>query len=162
MAIVLARVDNRLVHGQVLESWVPYVQADYIVVVDDAVAEDPFRRQLMLAVIPSTLDAQICSHADVQQLCQSGLIDQHNVLLLFSSPEDALRAYQEGLLFSKLNLGNMHAEEGKRCVSRTLSFGSDDVVTLERLARLGVVISAQCIPTDRALCWDCQCEELRG
>lgn len=162
MSIVLARVDNRLVHGQVLESWVPYVQADYIVVVDDTLANDPFRRQLIHSVVPGTLGVKICSHDDVANVCQSDLIDGHNVLLLFSSPQDALSAYREGLRFSTLNLGNMHAAEGKRCISRTLAFGSQDVENLEQIADLGVEISAQCIPTDRALCWDCQCEELRG
>lgn len=162
MSIVLARVDNRLIHGQVLEAWVPYVDADYIVVVDDAVAHDLFRKQLMQAVVPADIGVEICSHDQVSRFCQGPVIDQHRVLILFATPEDALSGYREGLQYAELNLGNMHAQEGKRCISRTLAFGPDDVANLEQISRQGVVISAQCIPTDRSLCWDCQCEELKA
>nr|WP_320050639.1 PTS sugar transporter subunit IIB [uncultured Desulfuromonas sp.] len=162
MSIVLARVDNRLIHGQVLEAWVPYVQADCLIVVDDTVSQDPFRKQLMIAVVPGELTVEVCSHSEVEQLCHGHLVESRNVILLFATPQDALLAYQEGLHFASLNLGNMHACEGKRCISRTLFVDSHDQEYLNTLCEHGVVISAQCIPTDRALKWDCQYEELKG
>ncbi|EAT16716.1 PTS sugar transporter subunit IIB [Desulfuromonas acetoxidans] len=162
MSIVLARVDNRLIHGQVLEAWVPHVQADCLIVVDDVVAQDPFRKQLMVAVVPGELDVEVCSHAEVDQLCSAHLLDSRNVIVLFSTPQDALQAYREGIHFTRLNLGNMHAQEGKRCLSRTLFVGPEDQDDLNALCQLGVMISAQCIPTDRAMRWDCHDEELKG
>ncbi|PLX96856.1 MAG: hypothetical protein C0620_01760 [Desulfuromonas sp.] len=162
MAIVLARVDNRLIHGQVLEAWVPFVQADCLVVVDDVVAQDPFRKHLMIAVVPGELTVEVCSHAEVAQLCHNSAMMAKNVIVLFSTPHDALQAFRDGMHFPSLNLGNMHAEEGKRCISRTLFIDVNDQENLNTLSGLGVTISAQCIPSDRALLWDCQDEELKG
>lgn len=161
MAIVLARVDNRLIHGQVLESWVPYVRANYIVVIDDIVANDTFRSQLMKAVVPSTLKLQICSHAQIPALALNPELDNANVLVLFADPCSALQAYLKGFVFKALNLGNMHVGAHKCCISKTLYMDANDVQALEQLAQRGVDISAQCIPTDRVLHWDCNCRSLR-
>ncbi len=161
MSIVLARVDNRLIHGQVLESWIPYVLANYIIVIDDIVANDTFRSQLMMAVVPSTLKLQICSHAQIAELCNNPELDKANVMVLFANPCSALQAYLKGFVFKALNLGNMHVGEHKCCISKTLYMDTDDLQALEQLARRGVDISAQCIPTDRVLHWDCNCCSLR-
>ena len=156
MSIVLARVDNRLIHGQILESWVPYVRANYIVVVDDDVANDSFRRLLMTSVVPSTIKIDICSQQQLISLCHSSQIQDENTLVLFANPASALRAYRNGCRFRALNLGNMHVGTQKCCISNTLYMDSEDMHNLELLVQFGVDISAQCVPTDRALHWDCQ------
>lgn len=160
MSVVLARVDNRLIHGQVLEAWIPHVHADYIIVVNDAIANDPFRRQLMLGCVPDYLQVKICSLDELPALSQCHLERRHNLLLLFATPQDALSAYENGLEFTRLNLGNMHLEQGKRCISRTLAVDENDMQILDRFTAMGVQVTAQCVPSDRAQCWDCTCHEL--
>ncbi len=161
MSVVLTRVDNRLIHGQILEAWLPHVHADHIIVVEDSVANDPFQCQLMAAVVPSTIKVDICSHQQFAELWQSGSIDNDKLLLLFANPASALLAYRDGCHFATLNLGNMHVGAQKCCISKTLYMDDDDLQTLEELSNLGVDVSAQCIPTDRALAWDCHCNGLR-
>ncbi len=160
MSVVLARVDNRLIHGQVLEAWIPYVRADYILVVNDAVAKDSFRKQLMLSCVPRNLQVKICSLAELPALSQCHLELKHNLLVLFASPQDAFSAYENGLEFSRLNLGNMHLEQGKRCISRTLAVDESDTSVLDRFTQLGVEVTAQCVPSDRVQYWDCKCHDL--
>lgn len=162
MSIVLVRVDNRLIHGQVLEAWLPHVQADSIVVVDDVIAQDAFRKQLMLAVVPQTVRVDIYSHEQFNQDAQLAVCQGAKTLVLFSTPADALKAYLSGFHFTALNLGNMHIGPQKCCISQTLYADSDDLADLEKLTDLGVDLCAQCIPTDRVLHWDCHCKELRG
>lgn len=162
MSIVLVRVDNRLIHGQVLEAWLPHVQADYIVVVDDVIAQDPFRKQLMLAVVPSTVRVDIYSHKQFDQATQLTVCQGAKTLVLFSTPADALKAYRNGFQFPVLNLGNMHVGPKKCCISQTLYADCDDLADLDQLTALGVDLCAQCIPTDRVLHWDCHCKELRA
>lgn len=160
MSVVLARVDNRLIHGQVLEAWIPYVYADYIIVVNDAIANDPFRKQLMLGCVPDNLQVKICSLDELPALTKRHLERRHNLLLLFATPQDALSAYENGLKFSRLNLGNMHVKQGKRCISTTLAVDEKDMQILDRFAAMGVEVIAQSVPSDRAKCWDCTCHEL--
>lgn len=162
MSIVLVRVDNRLIHGQVLEAWLPHVQADSIVVVDDVIAQDPFRKQLMLAVVPSSVEVAIYSHQQFDETIQEAVCQSGKTLVLFSTPADALKAYRQGFHFSVLNLGNMHVGPKKCCISQTLYADGNDLADLEQLTELGVDLCAQCIPTDRVLHWDCHCKELRA
>ncbi|OQY19988.1 MAG: hypothetical protein B6I36_02685 [Desulfobacteraceae bacterium 4572_35.1] len=161
MSIVLVRVDNRLIHGQVLEAWVPYLKADHILVVDDDVASDCFRRKLMESVAPSTLKVVICSHEQLLSICENNEMAQAKVLVLFADPVNALQAYRQGFNFKTLNLGNMHIGEHKCCISKTLYMGDDDFMALEQLSLFGVDITAQCVPTDHILHWDCDCCKLR-
>lgn len=162
MSIALVRVDNRLIHGQVLEAWLPYVQADTIIVVDDVIANDPFRKQLMIAVVPKTIRVDVFSHDQISCVTQSAHDNNSKILVLFSTPGDALKAYRGGFHFTALNLGNMHIGPQKCCISQTLYVDRDDMNDLAQLVELGVDICAQCIPTDRILHWDCHCKELRA
>ncbi|HKK01036.1 MAG TPA: PTS sugar transporter subunit IIB [Desulfuromonadales bacterium] len=153
MSIVLTRIDNRLIHGQVLESWVPFTKANCIVVADDRVAGLPFQRTLMAAAVPRGIRLFIGTTEEVARGFASHEFDSLRVLLLFSSAEDSLIAYRLGVAFTELNLGNMHGGEGKVRLSCTLAFNSKDVETLQALEDEGVKIVAQCFPSDRTQPW---------
>ncbi|HKJ05456.1 MAG TPA: PTS sugar transporter subunit IIB [Geopsychrobacteraceae bacterium] len=148
MSIVLTRIDTRLIHGQVLEAWVPYAHADCLVVANDAVTENPLKKMMMEASVPSRIRVEIGTVEEIVRHFAAGDFNDRKTLLLFATTGDALVAHQHGLLFSQLNLGNLHAGEGKQRMSCTLYLGSDDIDNLTRLEDEGVTISARCIPAD--------------
>lgn len=154
MSLVLTRIDNRLIHGQVLESWVPYLHADCIVVANDKVAATPLRRMMMESSVPSRMRVEIGSVKEIAALFASGSLDACSILLLFGSTADALRAYRSGLHFQQLNLGNLHAGAGRACLSCTLYLAPIDIEDLQALVQYGVDISARCIPADSERSWD--------
>lgn len=153
MSIVLARIDNRLIHGQVLESWVPSINANCIVVANDQVAALTFQRVLMEAAVPRGIRVEINTVEDAVQTLRSEEMQGRRVLLLFASSEDALRAHRMGVVFPELNLGNMHGGEGKVRLSCTLALDPGDVANLNSLEGEGVRIVSQCIPSDRQTEW---------
>ncbi len=154
MAVVLARIDNRLIHGQVLEAWVPHIRADCIVVANDRVAAEPLRRTMMAAAVPRNIQVVIGSVAELREQFSNGRFAQCRVLLLFETSEDALRAHQLGFPFDTLNLGNMHAGEGKLRCSCTIALDAQDIGNLDRLEKEeGVRIVSQCVPGDRVRPW---------
>ncbi|MDX9709472.1 MAG: PTS sugar transporter subunit IIB [Trichloromonas sp.] len=153
MSIVLARIDNRLIHGQVLESWVPYVHADCILVANDAVAGNPLRKILMTAAVPKGLGVFIERLADAAKLLSGGVLIDRKVLLLLATSADALALYRLGVLYDKLNLGNLHGGENRRRVSCTIAFAPEDLANLGQLEAAGVRVVAQCIPADRERDW---------
>ena len=150
--IVLARIDNRLVHGQVLEAWVPFVQANCIVVASDEVALRPLQKKLIAASVPSEIPVIIGSLAEIAEFF---VRDEtcRRILLLFASPTAALQGYRLGIPFSELNLGNLPGGDGKRRVSCTLSLSDDDLSIFRQFEACGVQISARCLPADEALDW---------
>lgn len=153
MAIVLARIDSRLIHGQVLEAWVPYVQADCIVVANDAAAHTPLQRMIMQAAVPSGIRLEIDTLAEVAALLTSKELAGKRTLLLFADSDDALRACHLGVRYSKLNLGNMHAADGKCRYSCTIALDQHDIDNLRAVELFGVTIVAQCVPGDREQGW---------
>ncbi len=153
MSLVLTRIDNRLIHGQVLEAWVPYVHADCIVVANDEVASTPLKRMMMESSVPSRIRVEIGTVEEISCLFAGDSLDGRKILLLFGSTADALRAYRTGLTYLSLNLGNLHAGEGKTRLSCTIFLGPKDLVDLEFLDQAGVSIAARCIPADSERPW---------
>ncbi len=164
MSIVLTRIDNRLIHGQVMEAWVPFVQADCIVVANDSVASSPLRRSMMEACVPRSMQIMVGTIAEAAQMLRSNELFSARILLLLENSHDALNLYRAGVEFTHLNLGNMHASHGKVAVSCTLCIDGDDVESLADLEDAGVKITAQCIPQDSEQSWHKlrQCWEKSG
>lgn len=153
MSIVLARIDSRLVHGQVLEAWVPYVNADCIVVANDGVAAEPFQKMVMQAAVPSSINLFIGSLEEAAMILQSAELLKKRVLLLFATSDDALRVRQLGVSYAKLNLGNMHSSAGKDRYTCTIALDQQDIELLQQVEDQGVTIVSQCVPADREQSW---------
>ena len=153
MSIVLARIDNRLIHGQVLEAWIPFTGADCIVVANDDLAGPSLRRTMMEASVPRNIKVVIASVEEVCRRMERRVYDRDRVMLLFADSQDALRAYFKGLFFKELNLGNMHEGEGRYQLSCTIHLDEKDIENLRRLEEAGVEIISRCIPADRGQNW---------
>jgi mannose/fructose/N-acetylgalactosamine-specific phosphotransferase system component IIB len=153
MSIVLARIDSRLVHGQVLEAWVPYVDADCIVVASDEVAAASFQCMVMQAAVPSSIKLIIGTLEETACILQSAELLKKRVLLLFANSKDALKARQLGVSYTKLNLGNMHSSVGKDRYTCTIALDLQDIEKLREVEAQGVTIVSQCVPADRECGW---------
>ena len=153
MSIVLARIDSRLIHGQVLEAWVPHVRADCIVVVNDEAANTPLQRMIMQAAVPRDILLEISAVDAAPALLASPELGRRRVLLLFVDAADALRACRLKVGYDKLNLGNMHAAEGKARYNCTIALDQCDIDRLSEIEATGVRVVAQCVPADREVSW---------
>ncbi len=153
MGIVLTRVDNRLIHGQVLESWVPSFNANCIVVANDKIANSAMQKLLMEAAVPKGIRVFIGTVEEAADILASEDLVNARIILLFATSSDALSAYRQGVHYEKLNLGNMHAGTGKVKCSCTIALDNDDVENLNSLEKAGVRIASQCVPSDKEVGW---------
>lgn len=153
MSIILARVDNRLIHGQVLEAWIPTTKANCIVVANDEIAQAAMRKKLMAAAVPRGIQIVIESVEDSARFVLSPDNSMLRVMLLFACPEDALQAYCLGLHFPQLNLGNLHRPLGVQQLGCTVTLDHGDISSLTELESKGVDINLQCVPSDRQRGW---------
>ena len=153
MGIVLTRIDDRLIHGQILESWVPFLKVDCILVGNDQIAGNLLRRKLIHASVPKNIEVLFGRIEDLKQIIDSNGLKGRRVLLLFKSSWDVLKAYQSGVVFSEINLGNLHGEPGGARITCSVFLHEMDIVNLTSLEKSGVKISTQCVPTDRLRNW---------
>lgn len=149
--LVLTRIDDRLIHGQVVEGWVSHLKATCIVVADDRVASNPLQRSIMEISVPRGLKVFI---GGVDEMCgrvRSGALDAERVIMLFSSPEDVLHALREGLRPRAVNIGGMRYVPGKRKLMDVLAVSDADLSALREIAGQGVSVDVQTVPTGKPL-----------
>ena len=144
--LVLVRVDCRLIHGQVIEAWVPHLKADCLVVAHDETAEDPVQKSILSMSVPPHVEVCIQPLREAVHTLCDGRFQGRRVILLLASIDDAFFCYRAGLHFTHLNLGNLHCTTGKTRVSSYLSLDDRDVDHLRRLKDEGVVVEARPVP----------------
>jgi PTS system N-acetylgalactosamine-specific IIB component len=147
--IALARVDNRLLHGQILEAWVPRLKVNRIVVVDDDAAASPLAKAAMTLALPPDLPADVVRQDEVDwpSLAAPGA----RTLVLFRDVASLKRATDLGLTPSigpHVNLGNVHYQPGRRPVTPSVFLSAEELSAVEDLSRVGFDVEARAIPSD--------------
>ncbi|MDR0614576.1 MAG: mannose/fructose/sorbose PTS transporter subunit IIA [Lactobacillales bacterium] len=145
---VLARIDSRLLHGQVATAWSKAVTPTRIIVVSDEVAKDDLRKKLIEQAAPPGIKANVVPIDKMIQVAKDPRFGNTKALLLFETPQDALRAIKGGVDIKELNIGSMAHSVGKVVVNKVLSMGTDDVKSFEELAQLGVKFDVRKVPND--------------
>ena len=148
MALLLARIDDRLIHGQVAHGWGAALRPSLIVIVSDALAVDPARADLYLFAVPEGARGRAVSVAEAASPAFQREIDDERTILLFPGTDEALRFREAGGLLPALNLGGLHHAPGK---SESLSYvflDDADRSRLRRLASLGVRVTARDLPSN--------------
>jgi PTS system mannose-specific IIB component len=148
MSIELVRIDNRLIHGQVVEAWVPYLKADRIIVVDDDTAGDPLKRSILELATPADIRLDIVSIKEMAQLYAENAFEKSHVMVLFAGPCQAYNAFKAGFSFQTLNVGNVHFAQGKTRMSSSVCVDQEEMTVLRELARNGVVIELRTVPRE--------------
>lgn len=146
---VLARIDSRLLHGQVATAWTRNTLPTRIIVVSDTVAQDELRKKLIQQAAPSGVKAHVVPIAKMIELAKD---DQHfggqRALLLFENPQDVLRAVEGGVPLDTINVGSMSHSIGKVQPNKVLAFSQDDVDTFSKLKEFGVNFDVRKVPND--------------
>lgn len=144
----LARIDSRLLHGQVATSWSKAVNPTRIIVVSDDVAKDDLRKKLIEQASPPGINANVVPINKMIQISKDPRFGNTRALLLFETPQDALRLVKGGVDIKELNIGSMAHSVGKVVVNKVISMGNDDVSALKELESLGVKFDVRKVPND--------------
>lgn len=147
--IVLSRIDERLVHGQVGVQWVGFSDANIVVVANDEVAEDEIQQNLMEMVLVEGIAIRFWSIQKVIDTIHKAS-DRQKILLVCRTPKDFRLLVEGGVPITSINVGNMHYAEGKNQIAKTVSVDSEDVEELNKLKALGVSCTIQGVPTESA------------
>jgi PTS system mannose-specific IIB component len=145
---VLARIDSRLLHGQVATAWTKTTSPDRIIVVSDGVAHDKLRKNLITEAAPPGVKANVIPIQKMIEVAKDPRFGATKALLLFETPEDALKAIEGGVDIKELNIGSMAHSVGKVAVNKVLSLGKEDVETFDKLKAKGIKFDVRKVPSD--------------
>ncbi len=148
MGVSLLRIDDRLVHGQVIEGWVKSLRVTWLIVASDSVAADDTQRALYCLAVPHGIRLECLSVVEAAQRWREGCWNGQKTLVLVSNPRDAFRLYEAGAPITSVNVGGLHFREGRVQVLKALSLDETDVRDLKDLAEKGVLLEARPLPLD--------------
>jgi mannose/fructose/sorbose-specific phosphotransferase system IIB component len=145
--MILYRIDDRFIHGQVVVGWVRYLGATELIVINDRIAAEPFQRELYQMVVPEGTAAVICAVEDAIDYLNS-VPAEKNVIVLLGGPDDVSRLISKGVNITNVNVGNMAYSEGKTQVTRSVSLSPEEKNLFCTLSDDGVRFEVRAVPTD--------------
>ncbi len=145
--ILLTRIDSRLIHGQVATQWTSSLGANLILVANDKVADDSFRQNLMNMSAPSYVQTRYFTIEKTINVIHKAS-DSQKIFIIVDNPEDVVKLVEGGVPIKKVNIGNMHTEEGKRQVAMVVAVDDKDVAAFRRLQELGVDLEIRKVPSE--------------
>ena len=148
--VALVRVDNRLVHGQVLEAWLPALDAHGILVADDEAAGNVLARSAMALAIPPGVSFEVLRVPAAAELLRPGGKGPQaaRTLLLLRDVRDAVALNDAGVPIPQLNVGNVHFGAGRKQVSASVFLAAEELEELEKLARTGTQVEVRAVPSE--------------
>ena len=151
MPVILARIDDRLIHGQVTVAWGGWLEPDRMILVNDEIATTEWRRDLYaeadsLGAAVSVLTKDAFLEENVR-----GVWDDERVVLIVETPSDMFDLIAGGLSLEEVNVGGMHFSPGKREVLSYVYVDDADVLAMREIVARGVRLSAQDVPATQSV-----------
>ena len=151
MTIGLARIDDRLIHGQVATRWTKETNVTRIIVVSDEVAADTVRKTLLTQVAPPGVTAHVVDVAKMIRVYNNPKYAGDRVMLLFTNPTDVERIVEGGVKLTSVNIGGMAFRQGKTQVNNAISVDEKDIEAFKKLNARGIELEARKVSTDQKL-----------
>lgn len=148
MGVTLLRIDDRLIHGQVVEGWVPYLKVDLVVVVSDAAAGDDIQTALMKMALPPSVGLLVLPVAGAAAALTGPQMTARKALVLVPGPAEALALIEQGVAVDRVNVGGLHHTVGKVQLGRALFLDEKDRLALKALAAKGLRLEGRALPGD--------------
>ena len=148
MPLLLARIDDRLIHGQVVHGWGSSLRPTWMGIVSDSLRADPARAGLYLFAAPEGTRAEALSVQETLTEATRRTIETERSILLFPGVEEPLRLKQGGFPLTEVNVGGLHHAPGKTALLPYVYLDGRDRESLRALAALGVRLTAQDLPTN--------------
>jgi len=150
--VVFARVDDRLIHGQIMTRWMKGFPGASIVIVDDSLAVDNFMKNIYTMAAPPGVKVKVVSiDTALKEWNQKANIDE-KVFLLFKDIQTIERTIKEGIPIKTLNIGGVAKMPDKKAITQSVNLNSQEAEILWNLHRnFGIEIYLQMVPDSEKL-----------
>ena len=149
--IALFRVDDRLIHGQVVLGWGSVLKPDRIILADDEVASNEWEKSLYAASVPPEIKVSILPLPETAAQIKRGIFDMERVILLVRHPKDVVALMDLGLPVSEVNIGGLHFREGRAKVLDNVYIDEEERSIMRELVKRGVILDGRAVPGSRAV-----------
>ena len=148
LVVGLARIDDRLIHGQVATRWTKESKVTRIVVVNDAVAKDQVRSTMLKSVAPPGVTAHVVGVEKMIRVWNNPEYADERMMLLFTNPQDVLTLLEAGVDMKSINIGGMAFKDGKKMITSAVSVDDKDIADFKAIDALGVELDVRKVSND--------------
>ena len=148
MNITLARIDDRLIHGQVTTVWSKVANAQRIIICNDDVYNDDVRRTLLRQAAPPGMKVNVVNLEKAVAVYHNPQYQDETVFYLFTNPQDVLTMVQQGVKIATLNIGGMAWRPGKKQLTKAVSLDEADINAFQQFDKLGVNLDLRVVASD--------------
>lgn len=145
--ILMTRIDNRLVHGQVGVTWTSALGANLLLVANDSAANDAVQQNLMDMVVADGVQTRYFSLEKTINVIHKAASHQ-KIFIVCKTPQDVLTLVKGGVPIKYVNVGNMHFSEGKKQIHKTVSVDQGDIDAFNQLMNLGITCEVRRVPDE--------------
>lgn len=146
MEVVLVRVDDRLIHGQVAMGWTRTVRANHILVANDQVASDKTQQMLLKMATPVGVKSTIVSVANAATILRENKLGRDRVIVLVRDPQSLLGLIEAGCTIEKVNIGNVRMTDGRERLTKEVAATPEEIKVWKQLDQSGVQLEAIWLP----------------
>jgi len=141
----IIRVDDRLIHGQVTAGWVRPLGIERIILVNDEIAGDDWEKEIYTLAVPPEIEVKIFPVVEAVEYIKTNN-DKKKTMVLTNSLQDALKILKSGINVTKLNIGGLHFEEGKKSFATYIFLSDEDINCAKQMINSGVTLEGREIP----------------
>ena len=143
--ICFTRIDNRLIHGQVVQSWLPKIKADKVLVISEQSAKNTLMTRMMRMALPQGYALQVCPAKEASDSLKTE--EDKKIFLLIEDLDQLLELTKQGFCPQRVNIGNTKYEEDKKEFSAGVYFNNKDFATIKELKNKGITFIIQALPS---------------
>lgn len=149
--IVFARVDDRLIHGEVVTAWTPSYSINHIIIIDDVVASDPFQRRILKALAPTKVRVDAFTVEDAIKELSKPFNEKERCLLLTKSPIAYAQLAEGGIELPQVNLGGMGIRDERKPFIKNVACDEAEVEAIRQMVDKGIHVFYQLVPEQRLI-----------
>ena len=150
MPLSLVRIDDRLIHGQVVLGWSRVLKPDRIAVANDRIARSAWERKFYTASVPPHIKVSFLTLDEAVVELLNNLYKNESVLMLFEAVRDVYTLVQKGVKLDEINVGGLHHREGAEELLPYVFLTEEDRELMRELVKCGVTLKAQDVPGNNA------------
>ncbi len=148
--LLFTRIDDRLIHGQVVAAWLrAYSSVSHILVIDDQASRDDFMQQMFKMLVPSDITIEIRSVAEAAEMMRRGLLKP--TMVIVKVPLTLKRLMDAGIKFEKINIGGMGMSAGRKKLFQNISSTPEENEIFREIMKNGVTLEIQIIPAAKTV-----------
>lgn len=147
--ILVTRIDDRLIHGQVVTAWIKQYPINKILIIDDELSKNKLMERIYKAAAPVGIEVMIMDQENAEAFLLEPPLSRENIMVLVKIPQVLESLIQAGIEISKIILGGMGAKPGRKTFNKNVSANEDETECFKRIIEGGVEIYYQLVPNEK-------------